>query len=314
MLGARLVVSAVLIPLLIGLLSIDARIGPTAPILCALCLLIAVRCTWELIPLLKRDAIEPRFGPVAACVVLLLMATWLPHWLAAPSATGEQPAVSGAADAIPMSHVFGACVLMLMTIRAIRFREPGGNLPSLGAEVFAVAYLGLLLSLTSELRWLWPAGEGGYALLGMVIVAAKLGDVGAYTLGRLFGRRKMAPRLSPGKTWMGAVGAVGGGVCGALLWDYGVAPLFTSPLSEAIAGRSNVLTGLCAIAALGALLAIAGLLGDLCESLIKRDAGVKDSAALMPGFGGLLDLLDSILFAGPVALIACHWLLAALAG
>ncbi len=78
---------------------------------------------------------------------------------------------------------------------------------TLGAELIIVAYVGVLLCLTAELRWVAGA-QAGYLVLGSLIIAAKCGDIGAYTLGRLFGRRKMAPRFSPGKTWAGAIGAL----------------------------------------------------------------------------------------------------------
>jgi phosphatidate cytidylyltransferase len=141
------------------------------------------------------------------------------------------------------------------------------------------------------LRWVQGAGAGYYVLASMVI-ATKMGDVGAYTLGRLFGKRKMAPHLSPGKTWAGFVGALAGGALGAWTWLTFGSGLFTS-VSAAPPAWWSLMYGL--------VLGLVGLIGDLCESLIKRDMGQKDAAVLMPGFGGLLDLLDSILFAGPVA-------------
>jgi phosphatidate cytidylyltransferase len=149
-----------------------------------------------------------------------------------------------------------------------------------------------LLSLTAQLRWLGD-GAWGYAALGSVIVAAKCGDIGGYTLGRLFGKRKMAPRLSPGKTWAGFGGALLGAAVGAWLWaTFGIPQL--SPAGTTVAGSITIL-------GFGLLMGFVGLVGDLAESLIKRDVGRKDAAALFPGFGGLLDLLDSVLFAGPVA-------------
>jgi phosphatidate cytidylyltransferase len=161
--------------------------------------------------------------------------------------------------------------------------------------VLTISYVGGLLAITAQLRWVQGAGAGYYLLASMVI-ATKMGDVGAYTLGRLFGKRKMAPHLSPGKTWAGFVGALAGGALGAWCWLTFGSRLFPAVVSAPPAWWSL---------AYGLILGLVGLIGDLCESLIKRDMGQKDAAALMPGFGGLLDLLDSILFAGPVA--CCLW-------
>jgi phosphatidate cytidylyltransferase len=284
MLSARLLVSALLIPAFVGLLALDARMGPAAPILFVLCVAIALRCGWEALALLRRPAVDPRFGPVAVCLLVLVIATWLPHWN-----TVLKPVSPAAA--------FGLCVLLLMAVRAIRFREAGVHAASLGAEVLGVAYAGLLLCLTASMRWMGPE-QNGYLQLGSLIFATKMGDVGAYMLGRMFGKRKMSPYLSPGKTWMGAGGAVLGGIVGAALWLHLVSGWFGFTWDHG-RWRFTLL--------FGAVMGVVGLLGDLCESLLKRDAGVKDSAALMPGFGGLLDLLDSILYAGPVALLLWQW-------
>ncbi len=102
----------------------------------------------------------------------------------------------------------------------------------------------------------------------------------------------MAPLLSPAKTWAGAVGALVGSGLGAWIWLHWAPPFFDAAWPPCPALWSIVY---------GLLIGIAGMVGDLCESLIKRDLGKKDAAALMPGFGGLLDLTDSVLYAGPIA-------------
>lgn len=282
MLTQRLLVSAILIPTLIGLLVWDARIGPAAPILFILCLALSLRCGWEAAALFRRPNVELRYGPIAVCLLLLLTATWWPHWL-------------GHAWAPTLSAAFGGCVLFLLAVRVFRFRQSGFEVSALAGEVLAVAYAGLLLCLTAALRWMGP-DQNGYQLLGALIFATKMGDVGAYTIGRLFGKRKMAPRISPGKTWAGALGALLGGVFGAALWFHTISAWFGFVWDSERWGFTLLF---------GAVMGIVGLIGDLGESLLKRDAGVKDSAPLMPGFGGLLDLMDSILFAGPVALVLC---------
>jgi phosphatidate cytidylyltransferase len=225
---------------------------------------------------------KPSFAVAAAGVVAVIAATWSIRWLASSSFT---PVVASLL-------AFVAAAYVCLVAAGLRFREPGHTMESLGAEIFVVLYCGLLLALTAQLRWL-GGGACGYAALGSVIVAVKSGDIGGYTLGRLFGKRKMAPRLSPGKTWAGFVGALLGAALGAWLWVTFATPQLM-PAGVRTANSINVL-------AFGLVMGFVGLVGDLAESLIKRDVGRKDAAALFPGFGGLLDLLDSVLFAGPIA-------------
>ncbi|HEX3997642.1 MAG TPA: phosphatidate cytidylyltransferase [Pirellulales bacterium] len=185
-----------------------------------------------------------------------------------------------------------------------RYERPGQSLARLSLAILALVYVGLLLSCAMQLRILrgGPGDRGnhvGLTAVASLIAVVKMGDTGAYTVGRLFGRHKMTPLLSPGKTWEGFVGAV---VFAAVAgW------LVLRLLPGAIGGPDVALgsvrepLGRWQWLAYGIIVGIAGLLGDLAESLIKRDSGRKDSSPWMPGFGGLLDLLDSILFAAPVA-------------
>ncbi len=288
MLGWRVGVSAVLIPVLIGLFMLDHRSGASAPYLLGLCVLLAVRGSWEFAHLVRVRSFEPSFPLLAAGSSLAVAAGWCGHAWSLPSLS-PHPAVPLAAIAVTFSLV----VLVLFLRSAIRYQRPGRSLETLGIEILGISYLGVLLAVTAQLRWVAGA-EAGYYVLGSLVIAVKLGDVGAYTLGRLFGKRKMIPRLSPGKTWMGFWGALLGGGLGAWLWLTFSPPLFEETVKPAPAGWA-ILYGL--------ILGLVGLVGDLCESLIKRDVGQKDSAPLFPGFGGLLDLIDSILYAGPVAYV-----------
>ncbi|HEX6983732.1 MAG TPA: phosphatidate cytidylyltransferase, partial [Planctomycetaceae bacterium] len=181
----------------------------------------------------------------------------------------------------------------LLFVRTVVFLHPGGHAATLGAEVFVVSYVGVLLATAAELRWT-GGGRLGYLALGSLVVGAKVGDIGGYTFGRLFGKRKLAPILSPGKTRAGAVGAILTAAVGTALWLRYAGPLFDR--QAAVGSWPHLL-------AFGAVLGVVGLIGDLCESLLKRDAGQKDASHLMPAFGGLLDLIDSILYAAPVALL-----------
>ena len=129
--------------------------------------------------------------------------------------------------------------------------------------------------------------EGGYCLL-FFILATKCSDIGAYSLGSLIGRHKMIPKVSPTKTWEGFAGAILLSTAAAMVMAHywGAARLGGMTLAHA--------------AALGLVLAVGAVLGDLVESVFKRDSGVKDSGAFFPGIGGILDLLDSLLFNAPL--------------
>lgn len=280
MLGSRLAISAILIPCLIGLFVLDARLGSSAPVLFVLCQLLAIRSSWELVRMLGKRTDGLSWTLVAGCNCLVVVAAWIPHWtehLPAPLAGGGLPLLALAIS-----------VLVLFLREAIRFEQPGQSMAVLGAHLLSVGYIGVLLSVTAQLRWV--SSDGAYLALGALVVAAKAGDVGGYTIGRLFGRAKLIPRLSPGKTRAGGVGALGGAALGGWAFLHFGCRLLN--VESAPVWASLVF---------GLLMGLVGLIGDLCESLIKRDMDEKDSAALMPGFGGLLDLLDSVLYAGPVA-------------
>ncbi|MBQ2849747.1 MAG: CDP-archaeol synthase [Thermoguttaceae bacterium] len=180
-----------------------------------------------------------------------------------------------------------AGVLIAFVGEMLRFKLPGGHLINLTGAVFAIVYVGLLGSFLVMLR----IAYGVPALVSMIVVA-KLCDVGAYTVGRLIGRHKMAPSLSPGKTIEGAVGGIAFAILGAWL---SVAVLF-----PAATGEPSQTTWI-GVVIYGLAVGLAGMLGDLAESLIKRDVMRKDSGTNVPGFGGFLDIYDSLLLAAPVA-------------
>lgn len=149
--------------------------------------------------------------------------------------------------------------------------------------LLAAVYLGALGGTMAGLRTLAPLDEGPWRVT-LLLATVMVADSAAYFAGSAFGRRKLAPRISPAKTWEGAAGAVLGGIAAALVVRRLGLPRL--PLVDAVV--------------LGAAVAAAGTAGDLFESLLKRWAGVKDSGRLFPGHGGMLDRLDSLLFAAPV--------------
>ncbi len=153
-----------------------------------------------------------------------------------------------------------------------------------------VVYLGLPLALLVWLRQGWA--EGAWLTLWLLLVVAAT-DMGGYTVGRSLGGPRLAPRLSPGKTWSGLAGAAAFGSLGGLLAAWGLPDLPFSPLAAAL---------------FGAILALVAQLGDLAESWLKRRAGFKDSGRLLPGHGGLLDRFDGLLAASPLYAITVSWL------
>jgi phosphatidate cytidylyltransferase len=147
-----------------------------------------------------------------------------------------------------------------------------------------------------QLRLVEPYGYGlgpwGQLLpLLSLIATVKLSDTMQYTFGRLFGKHKVAPTLSPGKTWEGTIGGIGSASIAAAL---GIAWILKG--EAGMAPAMILKAGAFALA-----VTIVGIIGDLAESMLKRDAGVKDSSDWLPGFGGVLDILDSLLLASPVA-------------
>lgn len=270
----RLVVGNLLAAFAIALLVGDSYLAPWFPVLFAALAFIGVVATRELVSLFPAD-IRPATVPTIAAVLVVMTANWVP--VVVRSVTGFE------AVAVAVVGVFMAAVL----VELWRFREPGGIVPRLGLTVFAVAYLGLLGSAFAQIRWVHADPGFTSWLLGLAVFIPKGADTGAYFAGRAFGRHRMTPLLSPKKTWEG--------LAGGLLWAAATAVGFHL-VAGGLFGH-----GIMEAAAFGVVVGAVGVVGDLAESLVKRDAQAKDAAASIPGFGGLLDVVDSVLFAAPVA-------------
>ena len=201
--------------------------------------------------------------------------------------------------------------VLLVCVVAILLRQfPQKNNPrpieTIAGTLLGIFYVGFLWSfmtaLVSELFWdniafLRPFTVNLPAryLLLYAVFAAKFTDIGAYLVGCLFGRHKLFPRISPNKSWEGVFGGLFLGTLSCTLLAHFL------PIPFENAGFSS----LPRIIAASLLICIAGIVGDLVESLFKRAAAVKDSAGFIPGMGGTLDLLDSILFTAPATYLAC---------
>jgi phosphatidate cytidylyltransferase len=212
--------------------------------------------------------------PVASVFGVVVLSTcW--YWLQSVPASSRFPVL-----ALVSTAVFLA-VLLEQYFRKIT----DGVLPNCAASCMALAYLGVggafFLAVRIDIG-LWQA-------LSFILVV-KCSDIGAYTFGKLFGKRRFSPRISPGKTWEGFVGAV-----------------FFAIVISLTAARVLGIMSVGSAFVFGACLAFVGQMGDLAESMMKRDAQQKDSSSRVPGFGGILDVIDSPLVAAPFTYIFFKW-------
>jgi phosphatidate cytidylyltransferase len=193
-----------------------------------------------------------------------------------------------------LSYDFDIFILMVFAL-GVFLRQFPQKLNPRGIETMAVTLFGLiyvawLANFITRINFVYrPAPDGRYFVMFLVVVT-KFTDIGAYLTGTAIGRHKMMPRISPKKTWEGTIGGILFAIGGALLCCLWLTP-------ETMAARG--LTATHAVA-LGLLLGVAAVIGDLAESLIKREAGVKDSSNILPGHGGCLDMIDSLLFTAPL--------------
>src|SRR5215469_12848142 len=175
--------------------------------------------------------------------------------------------------------VLGLCVRQLFSKN-----NPAG-IVAISTTLFGLMYVPWLMNFIQEINF-FPHVQGKLFLIYFVLVT-KFSDTGAYTVGSLIGKHKMIPRISPGKTWEGFAGAIGLSTAASLV--------FVQCFGSRMAGMNWMHAVI-----LGVILSVAAVIGDLIESLFKREAGVKDSGKFFPGIGGLLDLLDSLLFNAPI--------------
>jgi phosphatidate cytidylyltransferase len=173
--------------------------------------------------------------------------------------------------------LFIVLALLFLILMQFRRRQSSGVVVGISTTIFGILYISWFFSFFIKIRYL-PSGIG---LLTTVLLITKLGDIGAYLVGIRFGKTPLIPHISPNKSVEGAVGGLIFSILGAL------------------ASKIFLNLSYLHMMILGLFLGILAQLGDLSESLIKRDCQVKDSGNLVPGMGGLLDIIDSLLFTGP---------------
>ena len=312
MLRYRLITGPLMIVALVGLLYLDHRVDqlsieqlqgtfwqallfgrhypPAGLLMLLVCLVLVVIGAIELCAIFRAKGIRTHPRMIAAAAASGCITIY-----AIPYATDSSTAVA----------IFATVVVVLFLTALVDYslvsRRTEGAVAVAAAVMFAFIYLGLLPGFYVAIRrW-----HSAWVIIAIILIV-KSCDIGAYFTGRLLGRHKLIPWLSPGKTWEGLVGGVATSAVAATLiailfnelqvggyWQteprqfiHTVYPLWAAPIG-------------------GAILGLAGQFGDLVASLFKRDAGFKDSGHYIPGFGGFLDVADSPLIVAPLA----YWML-----
>lgn len=242
--------------------------GPAALLAFGVAALLGLAGVSEYYQLLEAKGVRVSSGyGVAAAVV----------YLAAVFVDCSVPRMGGGLE---VAAVVGLMVGLFL-LQALA-RETHGALLNTAGVVSGFVYVAWLWSFIFRILY-FPGVDGRWFLYALFLIV-KGGDIMAYLVGKAIGRHKLIPRISPGKTWEGAAGNLAGGLAGGLVaWAWFPCGLSFFPALG-----------------LGALLSVVGQVGDLSESVLKRDAGVKDSSGFIPGMGGTLDVLDSLLLALPV--------------
>jgi len=285
MLGTRLVLGTLMIVALAGIVCADGYVSVHYPqwaglLITLLIAVLVIFAGYELGRLMQAGDSPGGYKPVT-------------HWAAFVSAgLVVIPWIEMRQSTTGLSAIWLTGGLLVTCLAVLGRKTTVQAIGNMASTLFIILYLGLLASFVVRVRLIWP-GAAGAAILVFTILTVKSSDIGAYFVGSALGRHKLAPWVSPGKTVEGAVGALATSAAVAIgamvLWGHYQAVVGPAPLKMAQA------------AIFGLLMAIFGHLGDLVESAIKRDIGQKDSARVVPAFGGLLDIIDSPLFTAPVA-------------
>lgn len=275
MLKKRIITGTLLVLGLIGIVWLDMSLASVDGLLDDGAIL-ALFCVVVVVPLLAAETCQlisrtgrfPSYPVVLICSILLLLAMWQHE-----------------GDGMNRPMAVLALSLLLGFIACTRDRSPQGVINSVSTMLFAILYSGGLLGFWLMLR----STHDGWVILG-AILTVKMGDIGAFATGCSIGKNRLIPWLSPKKTWEGLIGGI---IAASILG--GLLAMASQSLPEG--DRYSTWLGV----TFGAVAAVIGLFGDLIGSAMKRDAGVKDSGAMLPGLGGVIDILDSLLLVGPVA-------------
>jgi phosphatidate cytidylyltransferase len=291
----RIATAVVLIPIVLALV-----LRAPVQVLAVVAAVVALLTIHEFLKLTESYGVRPMDWPTYLFTGLFFVTL-------AIGAGGEAPLLSTGKFLLTVGFA-AAIVPFIFLTRAMREGDLRGGYPAAAASVFAFTYIALPMGMLVQLRQQWA---GAFYLLYLLLVVWA-GDIFAYFIGRLIGRHFMAPRISPKKTWEGAAASLIASVGVGWLMFTHAEQISSALLRAGLIERRDGLFGLeqpamGPIILLTIVLNVAAQLGDLVESLIKRGAGAKDSGALLPGHGGMLDRIDALLFAAPVLWYYAAW-------
>jgi phosphatidate cytidylyltransferase len=210
--------------------------------------------------------------------VMLMLGTFL-NLTGLIGTSGSPARVNDFETSFLILFVLGLCFRQFIS------RSNTAGILAISTTLFGIMYVPWLLNFIQKINF-FPGVDGHFYLLFFMLIT-KFSDTGAYAVGSLIGKHKMIPRISPGKTWEGFAGAIVVSTAASVLFFH----LFGTHLKGMTYFHATVL---------GVILSVSAVVGDLIESIFKREAGVKDSGSFFPGIGGILDLLDSLLFNAPI--------------
>jgi phosphatidate cytidylyltransferase len=223
------------------------------------------------------------------CGVLLIVATFL--FVSGQLGPATSPAhVNDFESSFIILFVLGLCIRQFVS------RTNTAGILAISTTLFGLMYVPWLLNFIQKINFFFPDASAGHFYVLYFVLVTKFSDCGAYAIGSLVGKHKMIPRISPGKTWEGFAGAV--------VISTAASAVFADLAGEHLPGMNFKHAVI-----LGVILSMAAVVGDLIESLFKREAGLKDSGRLFPGIGGILDLLDSLLFNAPLMYLYLRYVL-----
>ena len=291
----RVLTAVVLIPVVL-LLVLRAPVA----VLALVGAVVALLAVHELLMLAEAYGIRPFRWPTYIFVGLFFV-------FLALTPSDNKPLVNSAIFIYTTGFAAALAPFVFLTV-GMRRGDMSSALPAAMASTVGFAYIALPLGFLVQVRQQW---SGAFLLLFLLLIVWA-GDVFAYFVGSSLGRHLMSPRISPKKTWEGAFASlVASLIVGGLLYNYAL-PISSALLNGHLIERRDGFFALqkpplAQALLLSAAINIAAQLGDLVESLIKRGAGVKDSGAILPGHGGMLDRIDALLFAAPVLWYYAAW-------